>query len=312
MRLPSRGFLTGIGFALAGCALAQAPAPTPGPAIVGRGSVMRQESPSVTRIEAPAPVTVVSAEAAPQPLGFESDLYCFGYVGNLNEKFPVEVDSAENLNEQVDYMTGDLLYVSGGYDKGLKVGDPYFLVTPEQEIFHPVTRASLGRLYQYRGRGIVQSVEPHTAIVRVTSACTDIPIGTGLKKFEPIPVPLARKTPLAQPGDPPSGKPRGYVVFSRDGLVAVGQDTSVIVDLGAADGVQPGDFLTVYRYTTGVDYGIGPLGTYWVNLPPPPGVIVPRTYLGELGVLFVGDHWAIARVTDSRHLMEVGDEIEVK
>ena len=157
-----------------------------------------------------------------------------------------------------------------------------------------------------------ESVEPHTAIVRVTNACTDIPLGAGLKKFEPIPIPLARKSPPAQAGDPPTGKPTGHIVFTRDGIVAVGQDATVILDLGAVNGVQPGDFLTVYRYTVGTDYGIGPIGTFWVNRPPPPGVVVPRTYLGEVGILVTGDRWAIGRVTDSSHLIEVGDEVEVK
>lgn len=86
----------------------------------------------------------------------------------------------------------------------------------------------------------------------------------------------------------------------------------VMVDLGAGDGLQPGDFLTVYRYSQGVEYGIRPVGTYWVNLPPPPGVSIPRTYLGEAAVLYVGDRWAVARLTDSFRLIEVGDEVELK
>ncbi len=308
MRVPSRGLLAGIGLLLAGWAMAQAPAPTP--VIGGKRSVTTRETHTITRVEPTR--AMVSTETAPQPVGFESDIYCFGYVGEPNESFPIQVEGAENLASQTDYITGDLLYVDGGYDKGLKIGDPYWLITGEQEIYSTVTRRNIGRLYQYRGRATVQSVEPHTAIVRVTSACTDIPIGASLKKFEPIPIPLARKTPPAQAGDPPTGKPLGHIVFTRDGIVAVGADTTVILDLGAADGVQPGDFLTVFRYTVGTDYGIGPIGTFWVNLPPPPGVVVPRTYLGEVAVLVTGDRWAIARVSDSSHLIEVGDQVEVK
>ncbi len=307
MRLRTWGLLAGVGLSLASSAAAQAP--TSPPTVSGKSSVTRRETQSVTRVE-PAPI--VSSETAPQPVGFESDIYCFGYVGDLNESFPVLVEGAENLASQTDYITGDLLYVDGGYDKGLRVGDPYWLITPEQEIFSPADRKSIGRLYQYRGRAMVQSVEPHTAIIRVTSACTDIPIGAALKKFEPIPIPLARKTPPAQAGDPPTGKSTGHIVFTRDGIVAVGQDATVILDLGAANGVQPGDFVTIYRYTVGTNYGIGPIGTFWINLPPPPGVVVPRTYLGEVAILVTGDRWAIGRVTDSSHLIEVGDQVELK
>ena len=49
-----------------------------------------------------------------------------------------------------------------------------------------------------------------------------------------------------------------------------------------------------------------------MTVPPPPGVEIPRTYLGEISILDVGDRWAIGRVTDSYRLIEVGDEVELK
>jgi len=101
-------------------------------------------------------------------------------------------------------------------------------------------------------------------------------------------------------------------VVTRDGVVAIGADHTVIVDLGIAQGVEPGDFLTIYRYAAGREYGIRPVGAYWVTLPPPAGVVVPRTYLGEIGILQVGDRWAIGRVTDSYRMILVGDEVELK
>jgi hypothetical protein len=253
-----------------------------------------------------------SLQTAPRPLGYESDLYCFGYLGGSSEPFVAEITGAQEVAEQIDFATPDLLYLDAGADRGLKPGDEFWIVTPEEDVVSPISGKDLGRFYKYRGRGVVHSIGPRSAIFRVTDACTDIPIGAYLKRFEPIPIPLARKTPPAVAGDPPSGKPRGRIVHSRDGLVALGQDDDVIVDLGVATGVEPGDFLTIYRYSTGREYGIRPQGTYWVTLPPPPGVEIPRTYLGEIGVLAVGDRWAVGRITDSYRLIEVGDEVEVK
>jgi len=282
------------------------------PAVGGTKTTVQdsQPVPTVTRVEAP-PLTVTT-ESAPQPVGVEADVYCFGYISSTPEDFPVKIASAENLYEQTDFITNDLLYVDGGYDKGLRLGDAFWIVTPEQDIIHPQTGKSVGRFYQYRGRAVVVTLEPRTAGVRVTHGCTDIPLGSYLKRFEPIPIPLARKTPLAGPGDPPSGKAKGRIIYTRDGVVALGTTANVIVDLGAADGVQPGDFLTVFRYSTGREYGIGPIGAYWVNVPPAPGVSVPRTYLGEAAVLLVGDRWSVVRLTDSNRLIEVGDEVELK
>ncbi|HYV41316.1 MAG TPA: hypothetical protein VEO02_05960 [Thermoanaerobaculia bacterium] len=311
MRLQSRMLLvTGL-FFWGGVVFAQkAPSQTPPPAVGGKKAIVSPQPPVVTRAEEPqkAPTT----ETAPQPVGFESDIYCFGYVGDLSESFSIRVTGAENLVEQTDFITDDFLYVSGGVDKGLKAGDEFWIVTPEQEIFHPVTGRSMGRLYQYRGRAVVHSVEARAGAVRVTNACTDIPIGSYLKPFEPVPIPMARKSPPAILGDLPSGKPRGRIVFTRDGVVALGTDNVVIVDLGAASGVAPGDFLTIFRYLGGEEFGIRPIGSYWVNLPPAAGITVPRTYLGEASVMVVGDRWAIARLTDASRLIQVGDEVELK
>jgi hypothetical protein len=306
MRRTQRNVLVGIGVLIAACAFGQAP---PQPAVGGNPADQTAVRPALI---SKAPPPVAPSVSAPQPIGYESDVYCFGYLGDYNETFPVRVVSAESLAEQIDYIAGDLLYVDGGYDKGLRVGDIYWLVTPEQEVFNPATGQSLGRLFQQRGRAAVYSVEPRTAILRVVHSCTDIPLGAGLKKFDPIPIPLARKSPPSVAGDPPSGKATGHIIFTRDGVVALGADADVIVDLGLANGLSPGDFLTVYRYSTGRSYGVTPLGTYWVNLPPPPGSSVPRTYLGEAAVLVVGDRWSVVRLTDSYRLIEVGDEVEIK
>jgi hypothetical protein len=304
------GVLLVTGFLSAsGVVSGQTPARTE-PAVGGKKSIVNNQTPAVTRIDERAPAS--TTENAPQPVGFESDIYCFGYLGDLSERFPVQVKGAENVAEQTDYVTDDYLYINGGLSRGLKVGDEFWLVTPEQEVVDPASGRRLGRFYQYRGRAVVTSLEPRAGIVHVTQSCTDIPMGTYLKPFEPIPIPLARKSPPAIRGDPPSGKAKGRIVFTRDGVVALGSDSIVIVDLGTADGVSPGDFLTVFRYAGGEEFGVRPMGSYWVNLPPPPGVVVPRTYLGEATVLAAGERWAIVRLTDSFRLIQVGDEVEAK
>lgn len=310
MRLPSRILLVAALVSIAGVVNAQAPSTPPPPAVGGKKTIVNPQAHEVTK----APETAVpsSTENAPQALGYEADLYCFGYLGPLSESFAAQIHGAESLAEQVNYITDDLLYIDGGADRKLKIGDEFWLVTPEQEVFHPVTGKSIGRFYQFRGRAAVQNVEARTAIVRVTSSCTDIPMGTYLKPFEPIPIPLARKSPPAVAGDPPSGKVKGRVVFTQDGLVALGGGHVVMVDLGLANGLSAGDFVTVYRYAWGEQFGVTPVGSYWVNLPPPAGVSIPRTYLGEGAVLTVGDRWAVVRLTDSFRMIGVGDEVELK
>ncbi|HTO87616.1 MAG TPA: hypothetical protein VMR54_08845 [Thermoanaerobaculia bacterium] len=296
MRLPHRRFLALV-LVLLPAALSQAQAPA---------------EPNVADAVARAETTPGNLTGAPQPTGYESDLYCFGFLGGSSEPFAAQVISAAEVAEQTDFITHDVLYLDAGADRGLRPGDEYWIVTPENEVVSPVDGRILGLFYQYRGRGVILCIQGHSAVLRVLASCTDIPIGAYLKKFEPIPIPLARKGPPAVVCDPPSGKPQGHIVYSRDGVVALGQDTDVIVDLGVANGLQPGDFLTIYRYSTGREYGIRPQGYYWVNVPPPPGLEIPRTYLGEVAILAVGDRWAVGRITDSYRLIEIGDEVEVK
>ncbi len=274
------------------------------------GGGLAQAPPGITRIEAAsAPQTT---DAAPQALGYEDEVSCFGYIGPESEQFVAKVIGAENEAEQEDFTDNNLLYLDGGYDRGMKAGDEFWLVTPGDVVYHPISAAPMGRFYQYRGRAVLVCLEGRTAIVRVTLACTDIPMGSFLKPYEPVPIPLGRRQPSAAICDPDTGKPHGRIVMTRDGVVAVGTGTDVMIDLGLAEGVQPGDQLSVFRYASGSDYGLRPQGSYWMYKPPAPGVSVPRTYLGDLAILYIGDRWAMARVIDSSRLIEIGDQVELK
>ena len=73
-----------------------------------------------------------------------------------------------------------------------------------------------------------------------------------------------------------------------------------------------GAFAVIGVLSGGADYGLRPQGSFWAYKPPPPGVEVPRTYLGDLALLYVGDRWAMGRVIDSSRLIEIGDQVELK
>lgn len=305
MRLPVR-FSGRLAFCMlvAGAAFGQAQQPEL------QGGGLAPAPPQITSVDAAtAPRTT---EAAPQPFGFESEVSCFGYIGPDNEDFIAQVVGGENSAEQTDFTEHNLLYLNAGVDRGLKVGDEFWIVTPGDEVLHPMTGKPMGRFNQFRGRAVVVCLEGRTSTVRVTLACTDIPDGSFLKPYDPVPLPLGRRQPSCKPCDPPSGKAKGRIVYTRDGVIALGNDNDVLIDLGVADGLQPGDQLSIFRYATGADYGIRPQGSYWVYTPPPAGVEIPRTYLGDMAVLYVGDRWAMARIIDARRLIEVGDQVELK
>jgi hypothetical protein len=304
MRLPAR--IASCLFVLSmGVAVAQTP-----PKNELQGGTLQQTPPQITRVDAAmAPQTT---EAAPQPFGYESEVHCFGYIGDHNEQFIASVIGAENLAEQTDFTTNDLLYLDVGADRGIKPGDEFWIITPGDEVINPATGNDMGRFYDQRGRVVVLCIEGRTATVRVTHACTDIPMGSFLKPYEPVPIPLGRRLPACAACDPSSGKVKGNIVFSRDGVVAIGADTDVFIDLGVAEGVQPGDQFAIFRHAVANDYGMNLQGAIWIEVAPPPGVEVPRTYLGDLAILYVGDRWAMGRVIDSRKMIGIGDQVELK
>ena len=255
------------------------------------------------------------AKSVPVPLGSEDDLYCSGFIGELEEAFAYnlvgseyEVLSPEMAGNagriegvygavdtvKVQLTSGDIVYLDGGRAAGLSPGQVLTAIEPARTIVHPVTGESFGRQYNYMGRVRVLSVTDDGGIGEVVQSCTGLRVGTRLKPFVPEPVPLARRTPLRPVNDPaPAAALEGAPVIVSSPLFAVtlGQDHIVFIDRGEDDDVLPGDLFTIYR----------------TNKQARPPVV-----LGELAVLSVQRHSALARILESRYPIYVGDRLERK
>lgn len=225
-------------------------------------------------------------------IGSEDDLYCFAYLDEKGEAPQFTVSSAELIGFQADFTVGDIVFISGGEAEGVKAGQEFFLVQPARKLRHPSTQAELGRVVRYIGHIRVLCTQDHSATAEVIAACDPIPLGTWLKPFEPMPIPMTALTTPMGVCDLPNTKPKGFIVYSKDDAIAFGQDHVVMLDLGEADQVSPGTLCTIYRDN--------------------PEAGMPRLVLGELAVLSAGDHWATAKVIRSSQQMFVGDRVEVK
>lgn len=254
--------------------------------------------------------------AAPVPLGSDSDVHCSGFIGAQDHPFAFSIIGSEyenlapNLSAatgagitgvygrvdtvKLDLDLGDILYLDGGVQGGMFPGDVYMVVEPDRKVSHPVTGKRVGIYHAYRGRVRVLSVQEETAIAEVVHACSPIHVGDRLQPFEPEPIPLARRLPMRGVNDP---EPYSQlhdgpaIVLSAEGLVTLGQDHLVFIDRGSADEVTPGDIFTIYR----------------LNSPRLPPVV-----LGELAVLSVREATALAKITESRHSIYVGDRLGLK
>jgi hypothetical protein len=253
------------------------------------------------------------AGGAPVPLGSESDIYCSGYIGDLEETFPYRIVGSEAEAEahesgsgdgdlrgtygtigtlRYGMATGDIVYTDGGRAAGLAPGMVFTIIQPGAEVVHPVDGRVYGRQYRFTGRLRVMSVQDETTISEIIASCDPVIVGSALRPFEPEPVPLARRAVMRPPNMPTPAEGLGgaaVILGARDDLVSLGEDHVVFIDRGAADDVTPGDLYTIYRLNR-------------EGLPP---VVV-----GELAVLSVHPRSSVARIVASRRTIYVGDRLE--
>lgn len=259
------------------------------------------------------PVRLTSRK--PVPLGFESDIYCTGYISDQEQDFPYRLAGSEyefihpNLDlvdtgveglfgksNTVKYLlgVGDIVYLEGGRADGLSAGSVLVAVQPEYDVRHPRTKEKVGHYYHYTARVRVLSTQEETSIGEIIASCDPLKVGAMLRDFEPEPVPLRRMTPM-RPVNYPSTMEEveagPTIILSRDRVISLGQGHLVFVDQGFEDDLAPGDIFTIYRRGR---------ESY------------PPIVLGEASILSVTEHAALARILRSRYSIYLGDSMVLK
>ncbi len=247
-----------------------------------------------------------STATPPMQLGSESDIYCSGFIGPIDQAFDFEIIGSEYSGSSyddplragygssegyiMDLSLGDIVYVSGGREAGLMPGSVFTVVETKGIVKHPISKETIGEHYRYNGRVRILSAQDTTAIAEISHSCHPISVGAVLMPFTPEPVPLARYSGMIGLNDPVTEEAlidAPIIVLSDAGVLSLGQGHVVYIDRGAED-VSPGDLFTIYR--------------------PTPSEI-PPLIIGELAVLSVGETTAVARILDSRQVVHVGDRL---
>jgi len=241
----------------------------------------------------------VHRESPPVPLGTETDVYCYGYIGDPNESMPNTIASYEDVEVMSEPSPldpgspgseGDLLFINGGTSTGLVAGETYMAIEPGDLIVHPVTGAVLGRHYNFEGQIRILCADATHSRGRIVQNCREIHPGAHLKPMPQLPIPIARVPEVPGFCDPASARSIGYIVSSQDWYEGLAEGNLVEVNLGQADQIQPGDFLTVYRDLPGK----------------------ARQILGEVGILTTQAHSATGRIVAMRRAMQIGDQVEAR
>jgi hypothetical protein len=223
----------------------------------------------------------------------ETALQCAHYVVDDREDESLIIVGSEQGATKLAFAERDILYLNKGSNAGVKAGDVYAFYHAGDAVKHPDTGRTNGTKIEPTGWGRVILVEENTASVIVEQSCLDIHAGDYLKPFERLNVPLIVRHPPPDRLTPASGKTVGAVVDIAEDSMIAGERQLLTINLGASNGVAPGNLLVVYK-------------TMYPSVP------TPRNVIGELAVVTVRDRTATARVIYSSDAIVAGDKAELR
>lgn len=195
------------------------------------------------------PTTVVMNNAdKPMTVASGNNLYCAGYVQTAQVDTSRKIVGAENEQEQNIYAQNNNVYISLGSGSGVKVGDMFAVIRPRGRVETSLSKkGDLGIYIQEVGALEVIRVKSQVAVARVTNSCDNLLLGDLLQPIPSRTSPLFTQRPALDVFADPTGKAKGRIFMARDNQELLGREQIVYIDLGAEDGVQVGNYLTVYR-----------------------------------------------------------------
>jgi len=135
---------------------------------------------------------------------------------------------------------GDVLYVRVAPDANVKVGDRLTLYRPTKQVYHPVTRAPLGRIMVVLGiLQVATESKENVVSTRIERAFDSISPGDLVMPFQ-LP-------PEVPPRQTTSGPLTGVIVDFKQARQVTAQSEVIYIDRGETDGVALGDRFSVIR-----------------------------------------------------------------
>ena len=180
----------------------------------------------------------------------------------------------------------DQLVVSGGTERGLQLGQWYFLrrLARHAENY----RDKLPRQVRTSGWVRVVAVNATTTIVNVEHACGDILVGDYLDAFQIRPLPDADITSVVATGEP-DFKASARVLYGSEERRSGGVGEFMLIDQGSDHSVALGSHFAIYR-----DIRV-------------PGA--PLASIGEATVVSIGPAMALVRINRALDAVFAGDYV---
>lgn len=211
---------------------------------------------------------------------------------------------AERRMQDRTYLgDGETLYLSGGADRGVKVGDRFVVIkVAQRKLKHPdpAQKEVLGDVVQQVGVVRVTQVNPTGSVAVIEKSMDSIEVGYVVAPFvEPANLVAAPRADIT--GVVPIQEPSARVVFARDSHEHTANGEMLIIDRGAKDGLKVGDVLLCARRQTW-DTGAGEAKK---------GAAEEATtfYIGQVVVVRADDASATVRILRTTQEMIPGDTI---
>jgi len=191
----------------------------------------------------------VSATQQPVIVVKDDELSCGGMIEYAPAARRLEIIGGEEEQEQNVFSTGDVVYLSGGANLDLRVGEELSIARPRGQFKSDFSRKKgfLGVYTQELGRLRITQVREQVSVAEITSACGEIYFGDYLRSLPNRQAPAGRAATPIDRFATASGKQQGRIVLAREGRELVSRNQVVFIDLGEEDSVKVGDYLTVFR-----------------------------------------------------------------
>ncbi len=209
--------------------------------------------------------------------------------------------TANKREDRQNLGDGEEVYLNGGANQGVKVGDRFLILkTVIRRLMHPtIARKNLGDVIQQVGVVRVVTAQPDGSVAVIERCLDSVEVGDHLVKFvEPANIPARLRTDLSEPVKVAADA--GVLVYSKDDKLSSSGGDMIIIDKGANDGLKVGDVLLAAR----VRYF--PVGSDEQRKPPTESTTY---YLGQALVVRTDPQTATCRVLRSTEELISGDTL---
>lgn len=316
LRIPGKPVVIGE----AGPAPAEAPVEVQAPSPATPALAETPSAPEMAEAPMPrpaAPPALLPAGPVLMPIASESDVYCSTYIVDVWDSPALRVMGQEDEARTL-LGTGDIVFLNMGLNSDIAAGDVFTAVAYQGVVPHPIFKETVGEGVRMIARIKVIALQEKSATAQIIQACDGVHIGMGLLPFEEIPVPLTSPGEFRRYGVQLDSGAAGYIVEVSPDRAALGSGDVVNIDMGADNGLRPGDILTIYR-----EWGGSPRfdsADSYIERPQMraekrrgKGGFEPGDYahaiLGQMVILRTQAHTATAKIVVSAREINLGDRV---